>query len=77
MPASSRQLTSKLIDSERLLQLPRTKSKVSDRDGATELKLTGGRIEFTNVSFAYDERKPTIKNISFVASPGETVALVG
>jgi len=74
---SYRQLTSNLIDAERLLQLLKTKSKVTDRDGATELKLTGARVEFTDVSFAYDERKPTIKEISFVANPGETVALVG
>lgn len=74
---SYRQLTSNLIDAERLLQLLKTKSKVIDRDGATELKLAGARVEFTDVSFAYDERKPTIKEISFVANPGETVALVG
>ncbi len=74
---SFRQLTSNLIDAERLLQLLRTKPSVSDRYGAIELKLAGARVEFTNVSFAYDERKPTIKEISFVANPGETVALVG
>jgi len=74
---SYRQLTSNLIDAERLLQLLKTKSKVTDRDGAAELKLAGARVEFTDVSFAYDERKPTIKEMSFVANPGETVALVG
>ncbi|OCL06197.1 putative ABC transporter, partial [Glonium stellatum] len=74
---SYRQLTSNLIDAERLLQLLKTKSKVSDREGAQELKLAGGKVEFTDVNFAYDERKPTIKDISFVANPGETVALVG
>ncbi|OCK76658.1 hypothetical protein K432DRAFT_385263 [Lepidopterella palustris CBS 459.81] len=74
---SYRQLTSNLIDAERLLQLLNTKSKVTDREGASAIKIDGGRVEFTDVSFAYDERKPTIKGINFVAEPGETVALVG
>lgn len=36
-----------------------------------------GKIEFRNVCFAYDPRKPVLKNISFVIQPGETLALVG
>ena len=53
------------------------KSKIIDRDGTTELKLTNAKIEFTNVNFAYNECKPIIKEISFVANPSKTVALVG
>jgi len=36
-----------------------------------------GKIEFRNVSFSYDGRQDVLKNISFTAKPGETVALVG
>lgn len=36
-----------------------------------------GEIEFQNVSFSYDGKRDVLKNISFVAKPGETVALVG
>lgn len=36
-----------------------------------------GEIEFNNVSFSYDGRRDVLKNISFKAKPGETVALVG
>ncbi|UFU01455.1 ABC transporter ATP-binding protein/permease [Radiobacillus kanasensis] len=35
-----------------------------------------GKIEFQNVSFAYEEEQ-VLKNINFIANPGETVALVG
>ncbi|WP_335871781.1 ABC transporter ATP-binding protein [Bacillus sp. 2205SS5-2] len=36
-----------------------------------------GEIEFRNVSFSYDGEQDVLKNISFTAKPGETVALVG
>jgi len=35
-----------------------------------------GRVEFKNVSFQY-EAEPTLYNISFVARPGQKVALIG
>lgn len=39
--------------------------------------ITNGEIEFRNVSFSYDGKRDVLKNISFIAKPGETVALVG
>ena len=36
-----------------------------------------GHVEFRNVSFAYNERIATLKNVSIEARPGETIALVG
>ena len=39
--------------------------------------VTQGKIEFRHVSFAYDGVHRILNDISFVANPGETVALVG
>jgi ATP-binding cassette, subfamily B, multidrug efflux pump len=36
-----------------------------------------GKIEFKNLTFSYDGQRDVLKNISFTANPGETVALVG
>lgn len=36
-----------------------------------------GRIEFRNVNFGYAPDRPVLKDISFVAQPGQTIALVG
>jgi ATP-binding cassette subfamily B protein len=36
-----------------------------------------GEIEFRNVTFSYDGKRDVLKNVSFKARPGETVALVG
>ncbi len=41
------------------------------------LSIEKGKIEFKNVSFSYDDQRDVLKNISFTANPGETVALVG
>ncbi|QIL46730.1 ABC transporter ATP-binding protein [Vagococcus coleopterorum] len=45
-------------------------------EGASEV-IQQGKIEFRNVSFSYDGKHNVLNNISFVANPGETVALVG
>lgn len=39
--------------------------------------ITEGQIEFRDVSFSYDGKTEVLKNISFTALPGQTVALVG
>jgi ATP-binding cassette subfamily B protein len=39
--------------------------------------ITSGKIEFRNVTFSYDGKTDVLKNISFTAEPGQTVALVG
>ncbi len=36
-----------------------------------------GRIEFDHVSFSYDPKNPLIQDLSLVAEPGQTVAIVG
>jgi len=37
----------------------------------------GVRVEFRGVSFAYDAGRPVLHDVSFVAEPGQTIALVG
>jgi ATP-binding cassette, subfamily B, multidrug efflux pump len=45
--------------------------------GTNSPNITEGEIEFNNVTFSYDGKQNVLKNISFTAKPGETVALVG
>ncbi len=43
-----------------------------------EPKITRGQVVFENVTFSYSpDGEPVLKNISFTAEPGETVAILG
>ena len=48
-----------------------------DAPDAVDLKVTGGKIEFHDVSFGYGDKSPVLHGVSFTAEPGETTALVG
>jgi ABC-type multidrug transport system fused ATPase/permease subunit len=50
---------------------------VDNRPDATELAPIEGRVEFDHVSFSYRGDVPVLKDVSFVAEPGQTIALVG
>ncbi|WP_298354747.1 glucan ABC transporter ATP-binding protein/ permease [Rhodoblastus sp.] len=50
---------------------------VADRPGAVDPGRFAGQVVFDHVSFAYDERRKAVDDVSFVIRPGETVALVG
>ncbi|HAP5392849.1 TPA: multidrug efflux ABC transporter subunit EfrA [Enterococcus faecalis] len=51
---------------------------IREEEGLTETA-TKGYLEFKNVTFAYPghAESPVIRNVSFKASPGETVAFIG
>ncbi|QPC45721.1 ABC transporter ATP-binding protein [Mangrovibacillus cuniculi] len=51
--------------------------KEASKDGAKDVDLTRGKVEFKDISFGYEEGERTIKDISFTANPGDTVAFVG
>lgn len=74
---SVRQLSQMLIDSERLMELLNTKPSVKEAPEAPPLQITKAKVEFRDVEFSYDPRKQTLKNVSFVAETGNTIALVG
>ena len=44
---------------------------------APELKIVSGEINLENVTFAYDEDQPVLRNLSLTIPAGKTVALVG
>ncbi len=60
----------------RILQVLDTKIDVDDHPNAKPLTTFNDSIEFRNVCFSYNKR-PVLKNISFVVNKGKTIALVG
>lgn len=45
--------------------------------GTQKLKKVKGNIEFRNVTFAYNEKKPVLNDMSFKINENETIAFVG
>jgi len=50
---------------------------VRDRIDAMDPGRLQGMVEFNDVSFSYDGKRPAIQDLSFTALPGQTIALVG
>lgn len=48
-----------------------------DKETARQLIIKSPRIEFTNISFSYDNENYIFKNLNFTIQPGEKVGLVG
>lgn len=61
---------------ERVFEVLETPRDVQDRPGARALGRVRGQVAFDRVSFAYEDA-PVVRCLSFVAEPGEVVALVG
>ena len=72
-----REIRQALIDMEAMFALLGVDVEVADKPGAPPLKVEGGHIEFRNVAFGYDERRPILKDVSFTVEPGRTLAIVG
>jgi ABC-type multidrug transport system fused ATPase/permease subunit len=51
--------------------------EVDDRPGATPIPPLTGHVTFDHVSFSYNADVPVLKDVSFTANLGQTVALVG
>jgi ATP-binding cassette subfamily B protein len=69
-----------MIDAPRLREffaVLDTVPAVRDRPGATDPGRVRGLVEFDRVSYSYDGRRAAVTDLTLVAQPGETVALVG
>ncbi len=50
---------------------------ITDAEGAAELEVTAGRVDYRDVSFHYHGGQPVLSHVSFTIEPGTKLALVG
>ena len=65
------------IGAERIAEVMRVRSEVTDRQGARDASRLKGTIEFRDVSFEYEPGQPVLSGINLRIAPGEKVAIVG
>ncbi|CEG25865.1 ABC transporter ATP-binding protein [Bacillus sp. B-jedd] len=75
---SSTTITQSFASMDRVFEFADEKYDIVDEPNAVDLTTVNGKIEFKNVSFAYEAgEEPVLKNINLEANKGETIALVG
>ncbi len=65
-----------MVAANRVFGILDTESSIAD-DGTIEVDHLKGEIEFKEVRFGYEEEEEVLKGVSFLAKPGETIAIVG
>ncbi len=62
---------------ERIFETMDTPVDIDDKPDAVELPEIKGEVEFKNVAFGYDPTIKVLKDVSFKAKAGQSIALVG
>ena len=66
-----------ITSGNRIFEVLDAESPVSEKPNATVLERPEGRVEFENVSFAYSERIPALRNLNISAKPDQITAILG
>jgi ATP-binding cassette subfamily B multidrug efflux pump len=70
-------LQSGVASAERVFELLDADEEPADPPGLSAPAVRRGEVAFEDVSFRYDDDVPLIEDLSLVARPGQTVAIVG
>jgi len=70
-------MQSGVASAERVFEMLDAEEQEPDPADATLPATRRGKVEFEDVSFSYRPEQPLIENLSLVAEPGQTVAIVG
>ena len=66
-----------IASAERVFEFLDADEQTADAAEYQPMSQCRGRVEFSHVSFSYDPKTPLIADLSLVAEPGRTVAIVG
>lgn len=66
-----------IAGAERVFEVIDTDPEIKDSPNAKAIGELSGQLSFSNVSFAYEDGIPVLKDISFSVEPGQMLAIVG
>jgi ATP-binding cassette subfamily B protein len=64
-------------DSKEMVEILETPYEIKDLPGAKTLEVRSGKIEFKEMTFAFNETRTVLENINLEIKSGEKVALIG
>lgn len=71
------QMSTGLVSYDRVMEIIREDRELIGKDDPAPIDNLYGNIIFENVSFAYEDGQPVLKDISFEVTSGQTIALLG
>jgi ATP-binding cassette subfamily B protein len=69
--------TSAGASASRVFEIIDTRNEIEEAPDALPLANARGAVQFDQISFAYQEGRSILQEVSFVAQPGEVIALIG
>ncbi|MBX2847212.1 MAG: ABC transporter ATP-binding protein/permease [Acidiferrobacterales bacterium] len=72
-----REMKGSMANIDAMFALLRVRPAIQDIDGAPNIQLDDGEIEFRNVAFSYQEKRQILKDVSFSVAPKQKLAIVG
>ncbi len=67
-----------MVSASRIGEVLGKQASIVDPEQPQKIAKGGGKVEFRNVTFRYETAAdPALDNVSFVASPGQTTAIIG
>ncbi|MBL8562161.1 MAG: ABC transporter ATP-binding protein/permease [Gemmobacter sp.] len=72
-----REIRQALVDMGQMFGLLSQPAEITDKPGASMLRVKGGAVRFEDVRFAYDAERPILKGVTIDVPAGQTIALVG
>ena len=66
-----------IAGAERIFTILDEKPAVYNKPNSQDMPPIKGRVEFENATHSYEDGVPVLKDVSFTAQPGQTIAIVG
>ncbi len=77
LPRTIRDIFESIADAKEMVEIINLKPDILDASDAKELRITGGEVRFSNVTFWYVSSKSVFRDLELTIKAGERIAFVG